>query len=700
MNTVRNADAATVDAFLDGVSKRLSTISTAKGASIGIVVGALFVFVTLLHPKSNVVTAVVIALLALSGAAAGLYVSRKRRSAIALLVERKAPECRNLVVTAQQLIARQSPLTSVAPIVFRQAAQAVRNLTASALLPAGRVIAMVAVSVAMLVVTVMIPKGEALSAAAEKLETIGAALAIQRVDATIVAPAYVTRASQTLRDPARIEALAGSHITLVVKSNAALLEVETMRGKQSVAPDGSETFKVDVIADADGFIALQPSSANGAVGTRKLIGLTVTPDAPPHVRITAPAKDMMFPDANRTLDLAIEADDDIALASLKLKYTQVSGSGERYTFREGELPLQVTRASDKVWTAKVSWNLATLALDAGDMVVYRAVAADKRPGAMGIESDSYIAEILMPGSDAAAGFAIDPDQERYALSQQMIILKTERLNAKRASLSPQSFADEANEIAVEQLRVRAEFVFMMGGELADNPTPEQDMTMLHEEAEAEGEADILDGRDANRGRVALQQAIRSMSSAATLLNVANVAEALDKERAALKQVEQAFSHTRIILRALTEVEKLDLTRRMTGPLLDAGRDVHPSANPDESARIVALRAVLTGVAELSASTSSPNDANSSATALAEQALRVAPSEKPIQEIAARLTDAAAAFAKRDASRARAALDDAAVKITALVRGEIVTAPTRTRTLQSDRISGAVADLLRASRPQK
>jgi hypothetical protein len=128
--------------------------------------------------------------------------------------------------------------------------------------------------------------------------------------------------------------------------------------------------------------------------------------------------------------------------------------------------------------------------------------------------------------------------------------------------------------------------------------------------------------------------------------------------------------------------------------------VHPSANPDESARIVALRAVLTGVAELSASTSSPNDANSSATALAEQALRVAPSEKPIQEIAARLTDAAAAFAKRDASRARAALDDAAVKITALVRGEIVTAPTRTRTLQSDRISGAVADLLRASRPQK
>ena len=65
------------------------------------------------------------------------------------------------------------------------------------------------------------------------------------------------------------------------------------------------------------------------------------------------------------------------------------------------------------------------------MVVYRAAATDKRPGAPPSESDSYIAEILAPGSEAVAGFAIDQDQERYALSQQMIIVKTERLIAKR-----------------------------------------------------------------------------------------------------------------------------------------------------------------------------------------------------------------------------------------------------------------------------
>src|SRR6185295_3550524 len=144
----------------------------------------------------------------------------------------------------------------------------------------------------------------------------------------------------------------------------------------------------------------------------------------------------------------------------------------------------------------------------------------------------------------------------------------------KAQMSAEDYADASAELAAEQRKVRVEYVFMMGGELADvDPT---DLTELNEEAEAAGEDELLAGRMANRGRIALLRAIRSMSRAAAALTTAELAPALTHERAALTQLERAFSHTRIILRALTEHERLDFTRRLTGTLTDAARDTRPA----------------------------------------------------------------------------------------------------------------------------
>ncbi|MBC8085921.1 MAG: hypothetical protein H7Z40_01550, partial [Phycisphaerae bacterium] len=331
-----------------------------------------------------------------------------------------------------------------------------------------------------------------------------------------------------------------------------------------------------------------------------------------------------------------------------------------------------------------------------DMVVYRAVATDKRPGAPLAESDSYIAEIRAIGSEAVAGFAIDPDEERYALSQQMIILKTERLIAKRATIAPEEFANQASEIAVEQRRVRAEFVFMMGGELADEPAPDADMTMLDEHEEAEAEGDILDGRGANLGRIALVRAVRAMSNASTLLIEANVAEALARERIALRELERAFSHTRIILRALNQQERLDMTRRMTGPLLEAGRNVYPVPMAVSTQRMISLRKALAAIAELMNANESPSELSARGSALAETVLRIDASSKPLQEISARLTDAAAAFGKSRAADAARALEASAVSLTAVIRGEVITSPAESRSFGAERLSGAFSDALRAA----
>lgn len=700
-------DTSIIREALDTARRKVTLLGAVQGMTAGIVLVAVGVAATWNSPSGVVNELVVGALLIAAGAVAGALVANRKHAIVAHLLERRAPQCQNLVVTAHELLAdtgaprfqTSHANASVAAIVYRQAATVLRTLDVAALFPLRSALLTAAGGLAFVLLLVSMRAMPSVQRTVGTAVAGSRAIAVTRVDVQVTPPAYVKRATPEQRDPVRVEALAGSTITLHITAVAKRLAIETLTGVRTLTAQDDGTFTATVAADSDGFIAIDPIADDGRKGARRLIGLSVLPDLAPHVRISAPAKDMMLPDANRALDIGVEADDDIALAGVRLRYTQVSGAGERYTFKEGEVPLQITRSAATGWTAKAHWNLASLGLEAGDMVVYRAVASDARPGAIPSESDSYIAEVLLPGTDAAAGFSIDPEQERYALSQQMIIVKTERLLAKRGTLSAEAFLNEANDIAVEQRRVRAEFVFMMGGELSDEPLPDDDPTTLHEEAEAEGESDILAGRSANAGRIALVSAIRNMSSAVTLLNTASVTEALAPERAALKALERAFSHTRILLRALSTAEKLDLTRRMTGPLLETGRDTRASANPEATPRVTALRGVLADMTALAANSGldSASTRSARAVSLAERVLRVAPADKALQAIATSLTTAANAYASGTPSDARAAMTAAAVSLTAAVRAELVKAPASTRTLDASQLDGALNDAVKRAR---
>ena len=252
------------------------------------------------------------------------------------------------------------------------------------------------------------PGGAATEMPAATVATINA------IDAEVIAPAYLGSAPTTLHNPARIEAPAGSHVRLTVHADASTLTLDQMGNNRSLAMTSPGIFMAEIVVDSDGFVALEPVLTDGRTGPRRLIGVTAVADEAPTVRITAPGHDEKLLNGHHTIDVAIEAADDHALASLQLKYVRVSGSGERFTFTEGQVPLVVTRTDARHWKAHVSWCLDSLALDAGDMVVYRAVAADGHPGGTPTESDAFIAEVLAPGGIAAAGFAVDPEVERYA----------------------------------------------------------------------------------------------------------------------------------------------------------------------------------------------------------------------------------------------------------------------------------------------
>jgi hypothetical protein len=643
-----------------------------------------------------------IAVILLIGAMRVLFARRHRRTLpdIAAIVERRTPVSKNVLMTAAELASapRKSTAVHVIERIHRDAAGVVRKLDYSSLIPIRRAAGSLAAGslawIAMVVLAARTGDLRAPSTAAE-------AATIGEITVVVVPPAYAALDSVVLRNPDRIEALAGSRLRISVVAAAALVELEMLARTTSLSLSQSGAFTGEVVADEDGFIGVRATGSTVGAGTMnvatRLIGLSVTPDNLPRTRVTVPGRDLLVPDARRTISLTVEADDDIALASLQLKYTKVSGSGEQFAFTDGEVPLGITRTSATNWTATGSWDISSLSLVPGDMVIYRAVASDGRPNAPVADSDTYILEIAGPGALLSGGFSIDDEFDRYAVSQQMVILKSERLFARKASTDSGAFALESLDLAAEQRKVRAEFIFMMGGELADEVEAElAGLGDLNEHAHAALDDEAISGRLAHEGRLDLIRAIRSMSHASAALTGAQLDSALTHEGLALEYLQRAFARTRYILRTLTERERLDPARRLTGVLATAARDVAPARRAESDSAAVALRALLADVATLAAQVAARGESESAGIAggLALRVLRIDPGAVELQEISSALNAAAAAIRGARSAEALALVGGAATSLAEALRTKVYAAPLVAGTAESRRLEGALADALR------
>jgi hypothetical protein len=607
------------------------------------------------------------------------------RHRVAASIERRTKASRNLVTTAAELLGTSDAVPAyVRDRVFDDAARLARQLSIAGLVPFRPAWIAVMVAVAAWSASLVWASARAPGSATARPSSSSAA-AVGRITVEVIPPEYARQPARTYEDPPRVEALAGSTIRVTVIGDAARMDLETIGGRQTMDAAGARRFAVSVLADADGFLAVTPTATDGTTGVRRLIGLSVTADKSPRVRIATPGKDLLLANGEQTIALAIDAEDDLGLATLQLKFTRIAGSGESFTFTEGEVPIQIAKTGDRSWTARGTWPLGALGLQPADMVIYRATATDRRPGAPVAESDTFIIEIASAGSLASEGFAVDDRPEKYAVSQQMVILKTERLLARRGSMSAAEVREEALGIAAEQRQVRAEFVFMMGGELSDAGL---DLTTLNEEEEAAGEDDLAAGRLANQGRTDLLRAIRSMSRAAARLADANVTAALPIEKEALASLQRAFSRSRYILRTLSERERLDLSRRLTGVLAALARSRRPAAEPEPHPRTTALRRLLADTAGLAGDVRAGANTGGRAAELAQRLLQVDPASTPLSEMAALLA--------APGTLTPAVLDRVTSTLAAMVRADLGAAPARTANPELAALEGALADERRRS----
>ena len=620
-------------------------------------------------------------------AAAAVAVCRwraTRHEAIVQALERAQPTARNLFVTADEL--ERNALEAKPAIrarVLADAAAAARGVAPRDLFPAAPIARAVAASaLAWAVATTALwwrtsdDRGAPTSRTPSASRSNGDAPRL-RVRVVVQPPPYTQLAPATLVDPDEIRAVEGATALLTIETSSRAITLEQDGEVRGLELGGGGTFGGRVNLNRTGYLLVAADEA------RRMIPVVVAPDSLPAVRIAAPGRDLVYAGGNPRIAFEAHATDDFGLRALALRYTIVSGSGEQFEFKDGEIPLAVTPRDARDWQGTASRSLADFELKEGDMLVYRAVAADARPGGGTASSDAFFVEISRLGAAAGDGFTLPEEETRYALSQQMLIVKTEKLHQRRGRMPSEELAEAALGLAVEQRMIRAEFVFMLGGEVED------------EEAEAEQSTELQAGRLENRGQRDVRAATIAMSQAEKALTGTDTAAALVAERAAVAALQRAFTRERYLLRAFASRSRLDPARRLTGGLSEAVDWRRTSAPLPEDRRTALLRDLLSGIAALTTGASAGAAFGQQARVLSEQAIRIDPASAQLRQVGTAMQRAADAGA--DPGRRQAALAEAATAAASEARRAFAGAPASPAPL-APALGGEFADRL-SERPR-
>ena len=558
----------------------------------------------------------------------------------------------NLVVTAAEVSERPRPVRAeLAEAISAMAAERLRRVAAEQTVPIAQPGLVSAVVLAGCVLLLMSTLSRGLPTTMANLQEARLEPVAGSIEVEVTPPAYTNRAQQHLENPLQLTVLAGSRIRITASGRV-------LRDWQARA---SASLELRVTEQAPA----------------RFLSVIVVPDEPPVVRIHTPGRDTAMSTPRGRIAIGVETTDDIALRSLALGFTKASGGGENLTFTEGEVPLSIDRSGDGAWRARANWSIDGLDLADGDVLVYRAVARDSNPDGEPVQSDAFLVEIGRAAEIASAGFALPTEERKYAISQQMVIHKTEQLIAQREKgLTPrpaESWLEHTRMIGMEQRMVRAEVVFLSGGEIED------------EVEEAAHSHELAEGRLENQGRAEMIRAITFMSRAEAQLNDGNADAALVLERQALASLERALDRRRYFLRTLPDRSRIDPSRRLAGERREARSWSRPAAAPRPGSAIDELRSVMLALADAAAG---KRDVDAT---LAARVAALDPSSAALQGAAVAIAAAAVDSGRREAARAA---------MGTLTAHALAALPSSTpMRIDVDPLAGRMTDALTMARPR-
>ncbi len=424
---------------------------------------------------------------------------------------------------------------------------------------------------------------------------------IAGVDLTLTPPAYTGLPARSVSSSEVVRTLAGTRVALRVDATAGEVAAERIGvGALRLRRDVSTWSGSWRVTPSDRGLDLSLSAGDAQTGDapsevvdRRVVPLAVVEDRPPEVHLARPETDLVVATASGQVEVRARVVDDYGTGDWALHWVRSSGSGESFSFEEGEWAWDsvVQRGDTLVGTLRL--DLASTGMGPGDVLHVRAEALDQNdvtgPG-LGVSATRQIRVVTDDAMDEVTtliGFPIERDREPL-LSQRMIILMTERLLASADTLSEGQYAVEANAIADEQDRLRErieEAIFVREDAPPDDHDHDHDIPGIPEPAEA-GPVQVLelpghshDGSPILDVNPDLLVAFNAMWDAGRLLRQTEVPASLPPQHVALDHLQKLREADRVYARGRVERPPVDLdAARGTGEL-DGARPAPRSSSP-------------------------------------------------------------------------------------------------------------------------
>lgn len=523
-------------------------------------------------------------------------------------------------------------------------------------------------------------------------EEPGATGIFRGLRARVEPPAYTGLPAHEYAGSEPIRAVAGSTLRITAEPPVAAtaLTARVLGGGELPVTRSDARLRVDwPLAAGHRGLALEARAADDVLA-RQVLAVTVVPDREPVVELVEPAEDLILATPSGVVPVLARAQDDHGVEDFRLTWILSRGSGESFSFTDGEAAWTAVRREEGALLGEYALDVAAAGLQPGDVIHLRAVARDANtvtgPGT-GASVTRLIRVALPDEMDQAStliGFPIEAEQQPI-LSQRMIILLTERLIARAGSMAPDEFRHESEMIAAQQARLRgrvADLIYSRsmgadddhaeelplarggadrreggaaaGDSLSDEERERRMQAVLEAASRATGTGTLEElGHDHDRDpslfvNLPLIPAFNAMYEAERELRMGAPDASLPHQYRALEILQRVREAERIYLRGRQTVAPVDVAAaRGTGKLDDASPTPRSPAPPSASGDAASAVAELTALAARLEHTP-PRDA---ALALAGLAARVLDDPAADPEAGALLGRAAEAAGRGDAPEA-------------------------------------------------
>ena len=337
-------DAASFQRLLEPIARRFKAASTAMAALVASAVAAtVLVGLTMTGvPTRSAQVAAGLGFVVVLIAASISWTRRWTLTRVAATLEARAGGLDNLVVTAAEQASGNRRLhRAVSAALWQHAAERLATVRPAAVQPLAARQALAAASViatALLMVRypASVPVTGPHDVAAQPAASVPLAPGDLRV--TVEPPGYAGRSRESFINPTDVVVLEGTRVVLATSgAPGAVHVIEPGRAPLAFERGQDEWRHAFVARDSRILLVRAENAASGG----RLLQIRVDADRRPLVRIAQPGKDLVVPDATGQYPVEIDADDDVGLGSVILRYTRVAGSGESFTFEEGDIPVRL-----------------------------------------------------------------------------------------------------------------------------------------------------------------------------------------------------------------------------------------------------------------------------------------------------------------------------------------------------------------------